>query len=207
MKHLKSNIFQKILTYNHKNQRALCLAFLLLTAMTAACGGERADLQETLNKGTLYSELAKTGEEASENCIEMFSGRNEGITDKEGDPEVSNKEEETGESEETSVVANKSLAIDQIRKMDAGTILDISQIEGKRTDLLFYSEVPGTEVQERILGVSYQENDISPWMSCAICAFCIWELTGRRISGSCLSTSPSRTRCWKLCASSMRMIM
>lgn len=159
MKHLKSNIFRKILTYNHKNQRALCLAFLLLTAMTAACGGERADLQETLNKGTLYSELAKTGEEASENCIEMFSGRNEGITDKEGDPEVSNKEEETGESEETSVVANKSLAIDQIRKMDAGTILDISQIEGKRTDLLFYSEVPGTEVQERILGVSYQEND------------------------------------------------
>ncbi len=158
MKLLKRDIFQKILTYKQKNRGVLCITFLLLTAMTAACGTGRAGLQETLNKGTFHSGVAKIGKEISENCIKSSNGKG-GIADKEGSPEVSNKEGEMGESKETSVITNKSLAIEQIREMDAGTILDISQIEGKSTDLLFYSEELDAKVQERILGISYQEND------------------------------------------------
>lgn len=161
MKYLKHDICRKLLIRKQRRRGFLCMIFLLLTVMTVSCGGERMDLQETLNKETPFSGLKQIGEVTSKICIKMFSNgdRKESIANSEGIPEVSTEEEEKEEGKETIANDKKILAIEQIQKMDAGTIVDISQIEGKRTDLLFYSEEPGTEVRERILGVSYQEND------------------------------------------------
>ncbi|NBH13141.1 M15 family peptidase [Lachnospiraceae bacterium] len=46
--------------------------------------------------------------------------------------------------------------------MEAGSILDTSRIEAGITDSLFYSEELGTKLQQRINGISYQENEHIP---------------------------------------------
>ena len=46
-----------------------------------------------------------------------------------------------------------------IQLMEAGTILDISKIEAGLSDRLFYSEEIGAELQQKISGISYQENE------------------------------------------------
>lgn len=56
--------------------------------------------------------------------------------------------------QETSV-----FSIAEIQMMEAGSIVDVSSVEAQMLDSLFYSEVPGEEIVQRIAGVSYQEND------------------------------------------------
>lgn len=97
------------------------------------------DLQATLNNRVYHSGLSGIGKEVSQNSAKIVS--------------------DGSKTKEASVEVKNILSIEQIRKMDAGEILDISQIEGNQTDLLFYSEEPGAEVQQRIMGISYQEND------------------------------------------------
>lgn len=51
------------------------------------------------------------------------------------------------------------LEFTDIQQMEAGSILDISRIEEGLTESLFYSEIPAAGVQQRIMGISYREND------------------------------------------------
>ena len=142
MKHLKRNIFRKLLAWNQKQPGCLCLAFLLLTLTTVSCGKNQTVLQETMSSSMFGSGLSDFGAKVSNNNGKILSDQNE-----------------SGEGKETSAIANRTLGIEQIREMDAGTVLDVSQIEDGKTDLLFYSEEPGAKVQQRIMGISYQEND------------------------------------------------
>lgn len=119
--------------------RVLYFVFCVLSVMNISCGTDRMDLQATLNNRAYHSGLSEIGEEVSENCAKMFLDGSEDV--------------------ETFADTKKILGIEQIREMDAGTVLDISQIEGNQMDLLFYSEEPGAKVQQRIMGISYQEND------------------------------------------------
>ncbi len=117
-----------------------CLGFLCVwLAMNISCGTDRMDLQETLNKGTCYCVLSEIGKAAKESRLKIVSAGSE--------------------TKEALANTKNILTIEQIREMDAGSVLDISQIEGSRTDLLFYSEEPGAEVVQRIMGISYQENE------------------------------------------------
>ena len=161
MKHLKRNIFRKLSAWNQKQPGLLCLAFLLLTVTTVSCGRNQTVLQETMSSGMFGSGLSELGSKVSEGSSKISSGGNVGgdISNEENHIETSVDQNESGESKETSTIANKTLGIEQIREMDAGTILDVSQVEGGKTDLLFYSEEPGAQVQQRIMGISYQEND------------------------------------------------
>lgn len=76
-----------------------------------------------------------------------------------------NKKREFHKSHEESVEglshieAEPVLDLANIQVMKAGAVLDISKMEQGMIDSLFYSEEIGDEVQNRILGVSYLEND------------------------------------------------
>lgn len=51
------------------------------------------------------------------------------------------------------------LSVAEIQMMEAGSVVDVSRMETQVLDSLFYSEVPGEEIVQRITGISYQEND------------------------------------------------
>ncbi len=130
---------KQFLAWKWSRTRVLCFIFCVLSAMNISCGTDRMDLQESLNNRAFLFRLSEIEQEVSENCAKIISDRSE--------------------TKEVSAKTKEVLAIEQIREMDAGSVLDISQIEGSQTDLLFYSEEPGAEVQQRIMGISYQEND------------------------------------------------
>lgn len=62
-------------------------------------------------------------------------------------------------SMEAATNAKNILDIADIKKMEAGSILDTSRLPATGVELLFYSEELSAEVQQRIMGISYQEND------------------------------------------------
>lgn len=67
----------------------------------------------------------------------------------------------SGEEEnvETSANLENILDVTDIQKMEAGSILDTSRLTATAVESLFYSEELSAEVQQRIMGISYQEND------------------------------------------------
>lgn len=77
------------------------------------------------------------------------------LSELEAKGQKSHLEERIESSSEIEPVLNLA----DIRQMRAGSILDISRIEEGLTESLFYSEKPGDELQQRIMGISYQEND------------------------------------------------
>lgn len=62
-------------------------------------------------------------------------------------------------SMEAATNAKNILDIADIKKMEAGSILDTSRLPATGVESLFYSEELSAEVQQRIMGISYQEND------------------------------------------------
>lgn len=75
--------------------------------------------------------------------------------------ELETKEDESYLEEriERSSEIELALKFADIQRMEAGSVLDVSQIEENWTDLLFYSEELGQDLQQRIMGSSYQENE------------------------------------------------
>lgn len=69
-----------------------------------------------------------------------------------------NKQESTTEPV-SNMQETSAFSIAEIQMMEAGSIVDVSSMETQILDSLFYSEVPGEEIAQRIAGVSYQEND------------------------------------------------
>ncbi len=63
------------------------------------------------------------------------------------------------ESTEASAVAEDYLNLSDIRNMEAGSILEMETLRADMAESLFYSEELSPEVQQRIVGTSYQEND------------------------------------------------
>lgn len=88
-----------------------------------------------------------------------------GLADKEilswnlSEPEAKEDKSHLEEHIESSSEIEPVLNLTDIQQMEAGSILDISRIEEGLTESLFYSEKPGDELQQRIMGISYQGND------------------------------------------------
>lgn len=66
---------------------------------------------------------------------------------------------DVGESVEAAANAGNSFTIADIQQMEAGSVLDMSGVAADLTEALFYSEELSAEVQQRIMGISYEEND------------------------------------------------
>jgi hypothetical protein len=105
--------------------------------------------EESLCEGVLSTVLPETVEEKYRNQKEDFSYAS------------AHKESPSGVEESTEAAANagKSLTIADIRQMEAGSVLDMSGAAADLTESLFYSEELSAEMQQRIMGISYQEND------------------------------------------------
>lgn len=77
--------------------------------------------------------------------------------------EQNQKQSQNKQESYTETVSNmqetSAFSIAEIQVMEAGSIVDISSMEAQILDSLFYSEVPGEEIAQRIAGVSYQENE------------------------------------------------
>lgn len=63
------------------------------------------------------------------------------------------------ESTEASANAEDYLNLSDIKSMEAGSILDIDVLRASQAESLFYSEELSPQVQQRIMGTSYQENN------------------------------------------------
>ncbi len=66
---------------------------------------------------------------------------------------------DVGESVEAAANFRNSFTIADIQQMEAGSVLDMSGVAVDLTEALFYSEELSAEVQQRIMGISYEEND------------------------------------------------
>lgn len=77
------------------------------------------------------------------------------LSELEAKEEKSHLEERIESSSEIEPVLNLA----DIQQMEAGSILDISRLEEGMTESLFYSEKPEDKLQQRIMGISYKEND------------------------------------------------
>lgn len=90
-----------------------------------------------------------------------------GCTGRSQSPEKRNNVEQSQEKEETPMeqkevvnVEKESQTFAQIRKMEAGEILDTSHLEQEQIDALFYAEEIQGEIISRIYNRSYRENDL-----------------------------------------------
>ncbi len=54
---------------------------------------------------------------------------------------------------------NDVLSLADVQQMAAGSILEESRLSQELIEKLFYSELPDSDLQQRVTGVSYQEND------------------------------------------------
>lgn len=63
------------------------------------------------------------------------------------------------EDREVSANVQEVLGVADIQEMEAGSLLDMSAVEADLPESLFYIEELSPEVQQRIMGISYQEND------------------------------------------------
>lgn len=94
---------------------------------------------------------------------ESPSGVPENMERAAGTDESTEKLPDMCESAEAAANAENSFTIADIRQMEAGSVLDLSGAAADLTESLFYSEELSAEVQQRIMGISYRENDnISP---------------------------------------------
>ena len=79
------------------------------------------------------------------------------------DKRKTQQERTQSQSESTEAFSHKEsepvLDFASIQLMEAGTVLDVSRMEAGLTDSLFYSEEIGEKLQQRISGISYQENE------------------------------------------------
>ncbi len=63
------------------------------------------------------------------------------------------------EDEEALALVNEVLALEDVLQMAAGSVLENSKLSQELIEKLFYSELPDSHLQQRIMGISYQEND------------------------------------------------
>ncbi len=125
--------------------------------------------EESLCEGVLSQVLPEMVEERYRKQKEGFpyaDAHKEGPSGVLEDMEISaGQEGDTGDfpgvGESTQAAANAKAVLDiaDIQKMEAGSVLDMSAIGEDLADALFYSEELDDKVQQRIMGVSYQEND------------------------------------------------
>lgn len=139
------------------------------TAEKLSCFVNRTSMtEESLCKGVLSRVLqgdeAEKYRDQEEDCSYEYahrkssSGAQENMDVSAGDKHA---DDFSGEEEnvETSANLENILDVTDIQKMEAGSILDTSQLTATAVESLFYSEELSAEVQPRIMGISYQEND------------------------------------------------
>lgn len=110
------------------------------TAGKLPCSVKETSMAEgSLCKGVLSQVLPADVAEKYRNQEEDFSGGEENV--------------------EVSANVENILDVTDIQKMEAGSILDTSRLTATAVESLFYSEELSAEIQQRIMGISYQEND------------------------------------------------
>lgn len=133
------------------------LALAVLAILGWQCFQKPGMAQEEKNQNE-YAESAET-DNAKEEETEQAKSR-EITSDKEDkeQKEPKKNQEETIEGF-SHIEPEPVLDFAGIQLMEAGTVLDVSHMETDMVHSLFYSEELGEELQQRISGISYQEND------------------------------------------------
>lgn len=133
----------------------LALAFLAILGWQCF---QKPDMAQEEKNQKEYAESAET-DNAKEEETEQVKSR-EITSDKEDKEQKESKksQEETIEGF-SHIEPEPVLDFAGIQLMEAGTVLDVSHMETDMVHSLFYSEELGEELQQRISGISYQEND------------------------------------------------
>ncbi|MEY8237672.1 M15 family metallopeptidase [Lachnospiraceae bacterium 66-29] len=107
-------------------------------------------------------------EPAKEDVSEQGMAQNKDMSGHDQESQADQSEQNQEQSQDkressTEPVSNmqetSAFSIAEIQVMEAGSIVDVSSMEAQMLDSLFYSEVPGEKIVQRIAGISYQEND------------------------------------------------
>lgn len=124
----------------------------------------REDVKETVEQNEVLSN-SSVKEDVNKQSIEQ--NKDVGGHDQENQAEdQSEQHQEQSQDKQESTIENVSnmeempaLSVAEIQVMEAGSVVDVSRMETQVLESLFYSEVPGEEIAQRITGISYQEND------------------------------------------------
>lgn len=124
--------------------------------------GSRSQVQEEIEEKENMGNPGQKDEE--EQIVEQnmnMSGHNQ--ENQETKTEQNQEQSQVNQDPPTESVSNMqevvTLSAAEIQMMEAGSIVDVSRMETQMLESLFYSEVPGEEIAQRITGISYQEND------------------------------------------------
>lgn len=126
----------------------VCLAFACLSVGVNMNVSNIGQVQEFSDKGIMGQGISAIVAEAVGNC-ETDSETDEGSGSLSG----------AAKSMEVSANAEELLNLSDIKDMAAGSILDIAALRTELSESLFYSEELNPEVQQKIMGISYQENN------------------------------------------------